>query len=370
MGPLVQVVADPGTETETDVAVRPEATPPPAAALLEAIDREGLVRQAWRIERWPVTIGRALDNDVVLTDPHVAAHHARIDLVAPASGAATATLVVSAGETNNGLAVARERVAGGASKTLVDSGRDLDLHIGRTALRLRLPGHVLAPEQPLAPMLSRELRWLPTLGLAMLAILAVMANTYIDTDPDGLARAIGTSVLGTLMVAALWCGFWALLSKIFARQSSFGWHVRVFVIASLVGVVLGVLPALVAFAFSWPWVTDFTFVAIYATIAATLYFHLLAVEPGRQRLMRAVTVAGFVAGVALQLWFNVQRTGRPGEELYMNHLFPPALRLARPVPVERFVEGLAPMQAILDKKAKEQSGTDGDSRAGNGDDDE
>jgi hypothetical protein len=85
--------------------------------------------------------------------------------------------------------------------------------------------------------------------------------------------------------------------------------------------------------------------------------------------MRAVTVAGFLAGVALQLWFNVQRTGRPGEELYMNHLFPPALRVARPVPVERFVEGLAPMQSILDKKAKEQSGTDGDSR-GTSDDDE
>ena len=369
MGPLVQVVAEPATGAETAAAVPAGAAPPPGTALLEAIDREGHVRQAWRIERWPLTLGRALDNDVVLTDPHVAAHHARIDFVAPEHAGATATLVVSAGETNNGLAVARDHVAGGASKTLVDSGRDLDLHIGRTALRLRLPGHALAPEQPMVPMLSRELRWLPTLGLALLAILAVMASTYIDTDPDGLARAIGTAVLGTLMVAALWCGFWALLSKIFARQGSFGWHVRVFVVASLVGVVLGVLPPLVAFAFSWPWVTDFTFVAIYATIAATIYFHLLAVEPGRQRLMRAIAVAGFAAGVALQLWFNVQRTGRPGEELYMNHLFPPALRLARPVPVERFVEGLAPMQAILDKKAKEQSGSDGDSRAG-GDDDE
>ncbi len=368
MGPLMHVVAD--SEAEPAAALPAEAAPPPGTALLEAIDREGLVRQAWRIERWPVTIGRALDNDVVLTDPHVAAHHARIEFVPAAGAAATATIVVSAGETNNGLAVARERVAGGASTTLVDNGRDLDLHIGRTALRLRLPGHALAPEQPLAPMLLRELRWLPTLGLAVLAILSVMANTYVDTDPDGLARAIGTAVLGTLMVAALWCGFWALLSKIFARQSSFGWHVRVFVVASLAGVVLGVLPALIAFTFSWPWVTDFTFVAIYATIAATIYFHLLAVEPGRQRLMRAVAVAAFAAGVALQLWFNVQRSGRPGEELYMNHLFPPALRLARPLPVERFVEGLAPMQAILDKKAKEQSGTDGDSRGGSGDDDE
>jgi len=337
-------------------------------ALLEALDRDGMVRQAWRIERWPVTIGRALDNDVVLTEPHVAAQHATLDFVPAAEGAAAASLVVAAGATNNGLWVGRERVAGGATKTWVDTGRDLDLHIGRTSLRLRLPDHALAPEQTLAPVLSREIGWLPTAGLALAALVFVLFNTYIDNDPDGLGREIGKAVLGALLAGAMWCGFWALLSKIFARQSSFGWHVRVFVIASLAFVVLGALPALLAFAFSWPWVTDFSFVIVFAAVATTIYFHLLAVEPARERLMRAVALTGFAVGVALQLWFNFQRTGRPGEELYMNHLFPPQLRVARPVPVDGFIDKLAPMQAILDKKAKEPTGTD-DSR-GDDDDDE
>jgi len=79
-----------------------------------------------------------------------------------------------------------------------------------------------------------------------------------------------------------------------------------------------------------------------------------------------VAVTGFAVGVGLQLWFNVQRTGRPGEELYMNHLFAPQLRLAHPVPVASFIDKLAPMQAILDKKAKEQSGGNDDA----GDDEE
>ena len=52
----------------------------------------------------------------------------------------------------------------------------------------------------------------------------------------------------------------------------------------------------------------------------------------------------------------------------MNHLFPPQLRLARPKSVDRFVEGIAPMQAILDRKAREQSG--GGDDAHGGDDDE
>ena len=334
-------------------------------ALLEALDRDGMVRQAWRIERWPVTIGRALDNDVVLTEPHVAPHHATIDLVPAAEEGVAASLVVNAGTTHNGVNVGRQRIAGGASLSFADAGRDLDLHIGRTALRLRLPGHALAPELTLAPMLSREIRWLPTLGLALLSLAFVLLNTWIENDPDALGREIAKAVLAGLLLAALWCGFWALLSKIFARQSSFAWHVRVFVVASLAFVVLGAVPPLLAFALSWHWVTDFAFVVVIAAVATTIYFHLLAVEPGRHRLMRAVAVTGFVVGVALQLWFNFQRTGRPGEELYMNHLFVPQLRLARPVPVESFIDKLAPMQAILDQKAKEQGGD-----SGLGDDDE
>ena len=339
-----------------------------AVAMLEAIDRDGSVRQAWRIEHWPVSIGRALDNDIVIGDPHVAAHHARIDFTA-AGDTAPAAISVSAGETRNGLAIGRRLVVGGETARLVDVGRDLDLHVGRSTLRLRLPGHALLPEQALAPIVARDSGWLPTIGLGLLVIACVLLGTYIDNDPDGLARAIATAIIGTLGAGALWCGFWALLSKIFARQSSFAWHVRVFVIASLAGVVLGVVPALVAFAFSWPWVADFTFVAVFATVATTIYFHLLAVEPGRQRLMRAVVATGFVVGVAVAVWFNIQRTGRPGEELYMNHLFSPFLRVARPVPVDRFVERLGPMQAILDRQAKDPHGADSDSRPTDDDED-
>jgi hypothetical protein len=336
-------------------------------ALVEAIDRDGLVRLAWRVDRWPVSIGRALDNTVVLSDPHVAAHHASVDLVRDDNG--SATISVAAGETRNGLGIGREHLSAGAIKRIADDGRDLELHIGRAVLRLRLPSHPIGPEQAMTPVVAAEKRWLPTFGVALVVMALVLANTWIDTDPEGLSRSLGAIFLTTIAGGAIWCGLWALLSKTFTRQSHFGWHVRVFVVASLVTLVLGVLPPLLAFAFSWPWVTDFSFIAVYATVAAAIYFHLLAVEPGRERLMRGVATTGFVVGVALSLWFNVQRTGRPGEELYMNHLFMPQLRLAKPKSVDAFVQGLAPMQAILDRKAKEQTGGDGDARA-DGDDEE
>ena len=329
----------------------------PPLALLEVVDRDGLVRQAWRIEHWPVSIGRALDNTVVLSDPHVAAHHATLDLVDGVDVSPTKNNIKNSATKNNN-SISQESVDSGSSSAIADSCRDLDLHIGRAQLRLRLPGHALGAEQAMTPVVVSERRWLPTFGIALAVLLVVLANTWIDTDPDGLARAAGAIVLTTIAGGAIWCGLWALLSKTFTRQSHFGWHVRVFVIASLVTLALAAVPPLFAFAFSWPWVTDFSFIAVYATVAGAIYFHLLAVEPARERLMRGVAATGFVVGVALTLWFNVQRTGRPGEELYMNHLFPPQLRLVKAKPVDSLIDGLTPMQAILDRKAKEQSGGD------------
>ena len=44
-------------------------------ALIETLDRDGQPRQILRVSQWPVRIGRAIDCDLVLDDPHVAAHH-------------------------------------------------------------------------------------------------------------------------------------------------------------------------------------------------------------------------------------------------------------------------------------------------------
>src|SRR4029078_2153058 len=102
------------------------------------------------------------------------------------------------------------------------------------------------------------------------------------------------------------CGLWALLSKTFTRQSHFGWHVRVFVVASLVLLALSGVPPLFAFAFSWASLTDFSFVAVYATAAAAIYFHLLAVEPSRRRLLPAV--AGTTLVLARRAYTRLQHT--------------------------------------------------------------
>jgi hypothetical protein len=339
----------------------PEAAAPAlgrhgAQALVEVLDRDGHVRQTFAITHWPLRIGRALDNDVALSDPHVAAEHLSI-----APGEHGLALTVAA--TRNGVLLGRQRLASGARAALAAEGEPIELTIGRTRLRLRLPGHALAPELALAPSASFTRRAAPLLIAALLLLAGALFRTWLDTDPDNLARAAGGVLLSAIVGGAVWCGAWALLSKTFTRQAHFGWHVRVFLLSGLAMLAVGSVPALIAFAFSWPWLTDFAFVGEIAVAAGALYFHLLAVEPARHRALKWAAAACAIVGVGLTLWFNVQRSDLFGDELYMNHLFPPAVRVARPVAADAFVDGLESLKATLDKKAKEPARGDEGGRA-------
>ena len=349
--------------------VTPEAAPDerpevaaPIVPVLEVVDRDGQVRQAHRITAWPLRIGRALDNDVSLSDPHIAPHHLQIDM-------AESGLQLRALDTWNGVQIGGKRLRGGEQQALNDDAtQPIELIAGRTRLRLRRPGERLAPELPLAAAATRTRRFGPTLLAGAAVIAALSFNTWLDSDPDTFVRSLGAMALTASVSAAIWCGLWALLSKTFTRQTHIGWHIKVFLIASFAWLVADAVPDLLSFSLSWPGAGDFGFIAGYAVGAAALYFHLLAVEPAKPRLLRGVALLAFLTGVSLSLWFNQQRTDRVGAELYMSHLFPPALRLAKPVPVDRFVDGLAGLQARLDRKAKEAPV--GDSGNGGGDGEE
>ncbi len=323
-------------------------------ALIEILDRDGQVRQSITVTHWPLRIGRALDNDVVLSDPHVAAHHLSI-------AETEAGLALSVGDTLNGVQLGSKQLRSSAVAALPADGHPVELGAGRTRLRLRLPGHALAPELAIAPLTSLTRRAAPVALAAALLLAGVLFSSYLGNDPDNFVRTAGSTLLSVFVGAVVWCGVWATLSKIFTHQTRFGWHVRVFVFAALALMAIDTLPPLLAFAFSWPWITDFDFVGEIAIVSAALYFHLLAVEPARHRLVKWAAVACAVVGIGLTLWFNVQRTDRLGDELYMNHLFPPMLRVAKPISAEALIDGLAPLKATLDKKAK-QAGTDDGTR--------
>ena len=317
-----------------------------ALAVLEVLDREGQARQSVVVRRWPLRVGRALDNHLVLADPHVAAHHFHIE-----TGETGLKLTVD--ETGNGVQIGRRRLHATELHEWPADAEPLELTAGRTRLRLRTATQVVPAELPLAGLATRNRRFVPTLLAGLVLLAAMLFNTYLDTDPDTQVRAYAGLLLAAVAVTAVWCGIWALLSKTFTRQARLGWHLRVFVFAGIALLLTDYVPKLLAFSLSWPWLSNFDFIATYAVAAAALYYHLIGVEVSRPRVVRGAAAAGVIVAVTLTMWFNVQRSERFGDELYMSHLFPPALRLARPATTERYFEGLAALQESLDDKARQ-----------------
>ena len=346
-------------------------------AVLDILDRDGQVRQTHPVHAWPLSIGRSFDNDLVLTDPHVAPHHL---VIRPDD---SGRLVLDVADTRNGVSLGRERLRQGERRTLgAPDGKPgalcaaqtapgpVDLALGRTRLRLHLPGAAVAAELPLANSAPLTRRLAPIAVAAVILLAMQLFSTYLSNDADGLGRAVGATLMTGLAGAVVWCGAWSLLSKTFTRQARFGWHLQVFLCGSIGLLVAGAVPAALAFAFSWPALTAFAFVGTFIVGGIVIYFHLLAVEPARPRLLRWVVATGVLTGIALTLWLNVTRTDLFGDELYMSHLFPPAMRLVKPVPAERFIAGLAALKPVLDKKAGEVDTAGDQAPAGNGEGDE
>ena len=84
------------------------------------------------MQRWPLTLGRALGNDVVLDDPHVAAYHATL------SPDAQGQLTLTVGDTVNGVSVGNRHFAAGARVPLEPGGAALQIGaVSEALLRLK-----------------------------------------------------------------------------------------------------------------------------------------------------------------------------------------------------------------------------------------
>ena len=90
-----------------DLTPKHAQKPSQKLGIVEVLDRDGHVRLIVPVTSWPVTIGRALDCDVVLDDVHAAARHATVT-------GADDSLTLTVGETINGVQIGKRDFLGAA----------------------------------------------------------------------------------------------------------------------------------------------------------------------------------------------------------------------------------------------------------------
>lgn len=314
----------------------------PRLALLEVIGRDGRVAQTLDVRRWPLSLGRALSADVVLDDPHVAALHATL------SPDADGRLTLEVGDTANGVRLGRRVFARGERVPLAPGGATWQ--IGGLTLRLRTPDEALAPELPLGPEAGRGTAPLAWVALA-LAVLA-LGNHWLSLDPGAGVMDWLPLVAGLPLVLGLWCGLWALASKLFQHRFAFAAHLRLALpVALAVEAMDAFLPPLAAaldLPLLWRAVTPLQV----ALLLWLLYRHLALVLPQARRAVASFVLAAGLAGAAVAVsanWRSVDRFSRPP---YMSTLPTPLTLWRTPEPADALAADLAPLAEQLARRVQ------------------
>lgn len=333
---------------------------PPAAArlaMVDVLDRDGRARQSLPVYRWPVRIGRALDNDLVLDDPGVAASHCQLAREeqknqppgqdAPLDNAPRVTLTV--GDTRNGVLLEHRRILRGGQYPLA-SGQEWQM--GQTRLRLRLADAALAPEQPV----TQATGWsIATLALGVLALLGLTGlHSYLTSIAGEFVPSLAKELLTVSLMALAWSLAWSLASKMFRHRMLFWLHLAIaswaVVALELADYLLGGL----SFAFSAPWLFKLRPELPWLMLAAVLYAHLALVLPRQRRGLAGITVALLAGLLGASLLMRHQETGRWLKPLYVASLPHPGLRLVKAQGVDDLLARMAEMEPILQAAARQE----------------
>lgn len=319
-----------------------------ALAIIDIQERDGHARQRHEVKQWPVSIGRSLDNDIVLDDPHVAGRHIRLS---DDSGQVRFTV----DDTRNGIRIDGRDYAAGDSGLW--SGRH-ELHLGRSVLRLRTASDPL-PEE--VPFLSSKvsLGFTGTLLLGLIYYFMLGFDQWLDSSGEtALWRGLAPLFIVFTFLLAFWVGGWSLISKLFNKQLQAGYHLRV-VLAGLVLVTLaGEIVKLLAFAFNWPWLDTHASLVFFIGVGLLVLAHLRIIASQRMPQMAAVVSVLTLAGVSAYLLAQYGRTGHASDKHYLTSLYPPAFRLSKGVSADTFIRQTGGLKEELDAEARDPAEED------------
>jgi hypothetical protein len=365
----------------------------PRLALIEISEpggaTAGTARRMADVLAWPLTLGRALDNHIVIDDPFVAAHHALLDLAPDGS------LQLTVLDTVNGVQIeniqterytASDHVLAGHTRGLPVSGTLLKL--GNTQLRLRLPHVAIAPEQALprqslidgaavsaAPVLvgtgsdrssrnssrrrSQIWPWLTGLGLMAFE----MASHWVGLDPGADFSTWLPLLLGVPVAVVVWCGVWALLSKLFNHHFDFSGHLKLALPWLLAMALAQALWPQVAAAVNSPLFWRLTPFLILVLAAFLVRAHLSHVLPNKRHAVAVGVAAMALGAVGITAAGNYRSHDSLSSASYMSTLPLPALRLGSTSGEQKLVQGLAPLAAHLAQRVKKARDDDEDDGA-------
>ncbi len=304
---------------------------------VEQLHRDGSVLGRSRVLGPTFRIGRALDNDLVVDDPHCAAHHAALT-VDDAHGSA----VLQDLETHNGITPVRGKRANTYTMR-DDTPHDGVFRAGHTLIRIRNSAW------PLPPELALSVRDIWPFALTMLTVVLLhTAWTLWLNDVGEKSPPYLYGIVGVAAGVTLWSGMYALLGRLITGAERFFTHLLIACCGYLIMVFAERALQVLSFAMNWLWPMRIEYSVTVLLIALLVRAHLRVADPRHWPTTRwaigLATVLALTVPVA-QLWISSQRLTNVQTLSQIEH---PALRLAKPAPVESLIEATGALKTRVD----------------------
>lgn len=270
-------------------------------AFVEVLGRHGDVQTRYPVTRWPACVGRGYDAEIILDDPYVAARHLRIE-----PGADGRFKLTDLGSVN-GLALR----ASAQRLSEAEVGPDDVIRLGRTQLRVRIPGYAVAPERKLraTSFYRRPVAFL----VAAAGLLGVtLWNGWIATTREDQWALLLAPTVMICVAVGVWISVWSLVSRTVGGRANFAAHGFV-ACAGLFAIALaGTLFEYLAFGLDARWL-DYAGAAVLALLAAyMLYRHLRLNSRAARTKLAAIAVTIVLGGIGISV--GLDRAGAPGRE--------------------------------------------------------
>ncbi len=319
--------------------------------ILEVLEKSGRVRERMRFSTFPVTIGRAYDNDVILDDEYASPHHCLIER--DEQGALRASDLNS----ENGLyeTLSLKRV------DALPIGADNQLLVGSTQIRIRRTDFAVAPTA-LANRRRRSAQNMLASGLLFTPILLAVAVTlvmqkYFQTFEKIKYQELIQETTSPLLVLMIWAGIWAFVGRLLGHRAAFFAHANIVLLALLMIFGMDHFTNYYRFAFSaTASAKSIESAAVTLIGGVLLYGHLrLATQMRRKRV---ALVSGLVAGGMLA---SILFSSHVSDSQFSSSLsYPTALRplssmVGRPLSPEAFFSRAQTMKQQLDKARLEDN---------------
>ena len=317
---------------------------------VEMLDRRGHVRQRYRLDTFPATIGRAYSNSVILDDRHACPEHVRVSLDEEGG------IVLEDLRSVNGICLSpsQKRVPGHT----VPPGKDAEIKVGNTLLRFRGDDFVVGPAEMRSISEGTFQKLFERQWTAFLIFLLGFGIFIFNFLLESHERMPGQDLIGKsmvfIMLLLIWAGFWSFVNRLTAHAFNYASHLGLAASASTVMLLYDTLNEYYEFLFSAT--TSSSIIGIIGAVAfltMLLYGHLSlmnASSPGRRLASSALVVLG-LTGVMALVGYMIE-SEFSNQLKYSSEMKPVGQQWMRTETPENFFSDLDSLRKDVDKMAE------------------